>query len=67
MGGAPIHLEGNISLAQGGHGSIETIEADLRARIPILGAKIEQAAAPAIQSAIRVEEETGEAWLATRA
>jgi hypothetical protein len=66
MGGAPIQLDGSISLAQGGHGSLETIEADLKARIPMIGNKIEQAAAPAIQSAIRVESETGEAWLATR-
>jgi len=66
INGAPIQLLGSISLAQGGHGSIETIEADLKARVPIIGSKIEQAAAPAIQSAIRVETETGQDWLATR-
>jgi len=64
IAGAPIDLDGTLSLAPGGQGSVETIEGDLKARIPILGAKIEQAAVPAIQSAIRVESETGKAWLA---
>jgi hypothetical protein len=64
--GAPISLEGTLTLAPGGEGTVETIEGDLRARIPFLGPKVEQAAAPAIQSAIRVEGENGKAWLATR-
>jgi hypothetical protein len=66
IAGAPINLNGTLSLAAGGQGTVETIEGDLKAKIPILGGKVEQAAAPAIQSAIRVESETGQAWLATR-
>jgi uncharacterized protein YndB with AHSA1/START domain len=61
---APIDLAGTLSLAPGGEGSVETVEGDLTARIPLIGDKIEKAAAPAIQSAIRVESETGKAWLA---
>lgn len=64
--GTPIDLAGTLSLAPGGQGSVETVEGDLKARIPLIGHKIEKAAAPAIQSAIRVESETGKAWLATR-
>jgi len=66
IAGAPIALAGTLSLTLSGQGSLETIDADLKASIPILGNKIEQAAAPAIKSAIRVESETGQAWLATR-
>jgi hypothetical protein len=65
--GAPIDLAGTLLLAPGGQGSVETVEGDLKARLPLIGDKIEKAAAPAIQSAIRVESETGEAWLATMA
>jgi uncharacterized protein YndB with AHSA1/START domain len=65
IAGAPIALHATLSLASGGQGSVETIEGDLKARIPLLGQKIEESAAPAIQSAIRVEGETGMAWLAT--
>ena len=66
IAGAPVGLHGTLSLASGGRGSIETIEGDLKARVPLLGNKIEESAAPAVQSAIRVEGETGMAWLATR-
>jgi uncharacterized phage protein gp47/JayE len=66
IAGAPIELTGTLSLAAGGQGCVETVEGDLKARIPMLGDKIEKAAAPAIQSAIRVEGETGVAWLASK-
>jgi Protein of unknown function (DUF2505) len=65
IAGAPIDLAGTLSLAPGGQGSLETVEGDLKARIPLIGDKLEKAAAPAIQSAIRVESETGKAWLAS--
>ena len=64
---APIDLQGTLSLAPGGQGTVETVEGDLKARIPMLGGMIENAASPAIRSAIRVENETGRAWLASRA
>ena len=60
---APVGLHGTLTLASGGEGCVETIDGDLKARIPLVGAKIEQAAAPAIRSAIRVESENGKAWL----
>jgi uncharacterized protein YndB with AHSA1/START domain len=60
---APVALHGTLSLASGGDGCVETIDGDLKARVPLIGAKIEQAAAPAIRSAIRVESENGKAWL----
>lgn len=66
IAGAPIHLDGTLSLALNGRGSVETVMGDLRARIPLIGGKIEQAAAPAIESAINVEREIGQAWLTTR-
>jgi hypothetical protein len=63
IAGAPVALDGTVALASGGQGCVETIEGDLKARVPLIGSKIEQAAAPAIQSAIRVERENGKAWL----
>ena len=65
IAGAPIDLAGTLSLAPGGQGSVEFVEGDLKARIPLIGGKIERAAAPAIESAIKVEQETGQAWLAS--
>jgi Protein of unknown function (DUF2505) len=66
IAGAPIDLDGKLSLAAAGHGSVESVQGDLKARIPIFGGQIEKAAAPAIESAINIEREIGQAWLATR-
>ncbi|MEO6142382.1 MAG: DUF2505 domain-containing protein [Dermatophilaceae bacterium] len=63
IAGAPIDLAGTLSLAPAGEGSVESVEGELKARIPLIGGKIEKAAAPAIESAIRAERETGQAWL----
>jgi hypothetical protein len=65
IAGAPLALLGDLSLGPNGGGTVETIEGELKAKIPMLGKKIEEAAAPAIRSAIRVESETGKAWLAS--
>lgn len=64
IAGAPVHLHGTLSLKPEGPGTVEIIEGNLKASIPFLGGKVEEAAAPAIQSAIRVEGETGAVWLA---
>ena len=63
IAGAPIDLAGTLSLAPAGQGSEESVDGELKARIPLIGGKIEKAAAPAIESAIRAERETGQAWL----
>lgn len=63
IAGAPVALAGTLSLALGGEGCVERIEGDLKASIPVLGSKIEHAAAPAVEGAIRVESRTGKAWL----
>lgn len=65
IAGAPLDLAGTLSLAPAAQGSVETVDGDLKARIPLLGSKIERAAAPAIESAMRAERETGQAWLGT--
>jgi len=64
--GAPVDLAGTLSLAPGGQGSVEIVQGDLKARMPLIGGQIEKAAATAIESAIRVESETGKSWLAKR-
>ena len=66
IAGTPIDLAGTLSLAPDGEGTVQTVQGDLKARVPLLGGMIENAAAPAIRSAIRVENETGQAWLTTR-
>lgn len=65
--GAPIGLTGTITATpsgrQGAHTDMDVV-GDLKARIPLIGGRIEQAAAPAIISAVRSEAETGKEYLA---
>ena len=65
IAGAPIDLDGTLSLEPAGQGSVESVQGDLKARIPLFGAQIEKAAAPAIESAINIERQMGQGWLAT--
>lgn len=65
--GAPVRFTGVLLLSSGSSGSsLETIEGDLEASVPLLGGRIEKAAAPAILAAVRAEQTTGTAWLAQR-
>lgn len=55
VGGAPIVMTGRLALTPTGEGTEQTVDGDLKARIPFLGAKVEEAAAPAITDAIEAE------------
>ncbi len=66
MGAAPLRLTGTITLEPGGVGTVVTYDADLTARVPFVGGRIEKAAERPILSGMRKERETGQAWLAGR-
>jgi Protein of unknown function (DUF2505) len=63
VAGAPISLNGTISLVAGGAGTVEEIDAELKAKVPLIGGKIEKAAAPPIEEAIDIEVQTAHEWL----
>lgn len=67
VSGAPIGMTGTLRLAPGGPGCIESVDGDLKAHIPLLGGRIEKAAAPAVEAGIKVERRTGAAWLSEHA
>ncbi|MBO1765653.1 DUF2505 domain-containing protein [Allobranchiibius sp. GilTou38] len=67
IAGVPIALTGTITATPSGTRGKDTVmdvAGNLKARIPLIGGKIEQAAAPAIVSAVRSEAETGKEYLA---
>jgi hypothetical protein len=68
VGGAPIKLNATLSLSPSGPGggSVERVDGELKARVPLLGGKIERSAEPAVRAAIDAEERIGRAWLAER-
>jgi hypothetical protein len=64
VSGAPVALKGTLSLAPGGPGSVEQVDADLKASVPLIGGKIEKAAAPPVEDAIAIEQRVAQQWLA---
>jgi hypothetical protein len=74
IAGAPVRFRGTISLRIAGEdpssgvaaGTVETVDGELKASVPFIGPSVEKAAAPAISSAIKVEQECGTAWLSER-
>jgi hypothetical protein len=63
VAGVPIALMGTLSLAADGPGSVELLDSELKARVPLIGGKIEKAAAPPIENAIAIEHRTAQEWL----
>ncbi|MFI7586683.1 DUF2505 domain-containing protein [Spongisporangium articulatum] len=61
--GAPLGVNGTVSLKPAAGGTEEVVEGDLKAKVPLIGGRIEKAAEPAIRMAIDVEERIGHAWL----
>ena len=74
IAGAPVRFRGTASLravakdasAGAAAGTVETVDGELKASVPFIGSSVEKAAAPAISSAIKVEQECGTAWLSGR-
>ena len=64
VAGAPIALNGTLAIAPGGPGTVEKLDAELKAKLPLIGGKIEKAAAPPIEEAIDIEARTAQEWLA---
>lgn len=64
--GAPVAMRGTVRVEPVEGGTNLTIDGDLRAHIPLLGSRIEKAAAPAFIRALRSEHESGRRWLAER-
>ena len=65
VAGAPIALNGHPGAARpAAGGTVEQLDAELKAKIPLIGGKIEKAAAPPIEEAIDIEHRTAQEWLA---
>ncbi len=62
--GAPVSVRGTAVLAPTPDGSAITYEGDLVVKVPLLGGRIEAAAAPTILEAFEAQGRVGRAWLA---
>jgi hypothetical protein len=67
--GTPVSLTGTLHLAPvgagpggTGGGTVETVDGELTASVPLLGGRIAKAAEPAVRAAIEVEQRIGATW-----
>lgn len=63
IAGAPVRLTGTLQLRAAGDQTVEDVDADLKASVPLIGGKVEQAAEPAVRAGLRTEERLGTQWL----
>lgn len=62
---APVRLSGSLLLLPSdAAGTIHRVDVEVRAKVPFLGGRIEQAIGEVLLMAARKEEEVGAAWLA---
>jgi hypothetical protein len=61
--GTPVRLSGTMVMRGQGSGTVEDVEGDLKASVPLVGGKIERAAEPAVRAAVSKEQEVGTEWL----
>jgi uncharacterized protein DUF2505 len=62
---APVRMTGTLKLVPRADGRTrESVDGELKAKIPVVGGRIEKAAEPAIRAAIEAEGRVGREWLA---
>jgi hypothetical protein len=64
VSGMPVRFTARLSLVKHDQGTLEVIQGDLKASVPLIGGKVERAAEPAIKAAVAAEQRTGRDWLA---
>ncbi|WP_446665418.1 DUF2505 domain-containing protein [Flexivirga sp. B27] len=62
--GLPIRYAGKIQMTTDGDTTSMHVSGDLKAKIPLVGGKVESAAAPAISEGVQIEAQTGKKYLA---
>jgi hypothetical protein len=60
----PVAFTGRYQLAAGGPGTVLTFTGELKVNVPLLGRKLEEAAAPAVLGGFSTQQQVGTDWLA---
>ncbi|TDT33734.1 DUF2505 domain-containing protein [Naumannella halotolerans] len=62
--GQPVTMNGTTTIHPSGQTTTVDVDGELKVNIPLLGGKLEKAAAPAILEGIKLQQEVGNRWLA---
>lgn len=66
LDGLPVNFVGHIQMTPDEDTTKMHVLGDLRARIPLVGKKVETASAPAFSGGVQIEAQTGREYLAAR-
>jgi hypothetical protein len=62
--GQPVNLNGRYTLTPSSAGTTLELKGVLKVNVPLLGKKLEEAAAPAVLGAFKIQQQVGADWLA---
>jgi len=62
--GKPTSINGTISLTESGGRTIETLDVEVKVKVPLIGGKLESLMADLVAKGMDQEREAGVAWLA---
>ena len=63
--GAPVRLTGTLTLTEEAGGTVQRLDGELKASLPLFAGAVEEATAGAVRSAVEAEERAAAAWLAS--
>ncbi|MET0837598.1 MAG: DUF2505 domain-containing protein [Marmoricola sp.] len=61
--GKPTSIKGTLSLSESGGRTTETLEAEVKVKVPLIGGKLESLMADLVAAGMDKEQGAGEAWL----
>jgi Protein of unknown function (DUF2505) len=61
--GKPTSMSGTIELVPDGSGTVEVVELEIKAKVPLIGGKLEGLMADQVREGMDTEREVGQAWL----
>jgi uncharacterized protein YndB with AHSA1/START domain len=61
--GKPTSMAGTIELVPDGAGTVEVVELEIKAKVPLVGGKLEGLMAEQVRDGMDTEREVGRAWL----
>lgn len=62
--GKPATIGGTVTLREAGTGTVQTLDLDVRVKVPLIGGKLERLLVDTLEAGYAKEQQVGNAWLA---
>jgi hypothetical protein len=61
--GKPTSMQGTITLVGSDAGTVERVDLEIKAKVPLIGGKLESLMADQVRDGMDIEHQVGQAWL----